>query len=244
MRPGIGEDLDRLGATAKRAMPPALLLAFVSAGLLAASSLALAPFQAGVFVLAILLVWFHAVFIAALTWQQVHPGRPILRCAGSPGLVAGAILAVPILAFALLDMFGASYFCADGAAHDRSAIPDWPWLWIGWAVLALGALPARAVGLIVGERPPLLPLWRRFVLALPFAPLLWLFGSVFEWRQVSCAPPFDNPGWGLFEGGMFLFPLLGLFWFTASLSLAVHSAASVDPEVARPRATGVDGSSG
>ena len=223
------DDFDRLGRATLETFVPAILLALASAltlGLLAAvgGSLPLAGF-----VLFGLFFWFHGVFIAAIAWKQLKPARPLLRTVRSPGLPAGAILALPILAFALLDAWGSAYFCAEGRAHDLNAVPDLPWLWIGWACFVLTALPARAVGLVIGEQPPLVPLWRRALLALPFTPVLWFLGYFFEWpAPVNCSPPFDNPGWGLFEGGMVLLPLLGLFLFVESYSLALLAGASVD----------------
>ena len=220
----ISSDFDRLGAMTASAVPSAVGLAFLSAATL---TLALFPPASMPAVgLIALLVWFHAVFIVTVTWKQLKPGRPLFSCLVSPGLKAGAILAAPIFAFALLDAFGAVYSCAEGLAYGRSPVPNFPWLWIGWTCLALTALPARTIGVAIGEQPPLIPLWRRAILTLPFLPFLWIFGYVFEWREIDCTPPFE--GWGLFEGGLFMIPLLGLFWFVASFSLAVLSAACVD----------------
>ena len=89
------------------------------------------------------------------------------------------------------------------------------------------------IGLVIREQPPLIPIWRRAVLLLPFVPFLWFFGHFFQFREVICTPPFDNPGWGLFEGGLFLLPLLGIYWFVSSFSLGVLSGVSIDQSVPR-----------
>ena len=228
------DDFDRLGRAGLETIVPAILLALASAFTLTALATVGGSLPLAIFVLFALFFWFHGVFIAAIAWKQVKPARSLLRTVLSPGLLAGAILALPILAFAMLDAWGSAYVCADGRVHDRNPVPDLPGLWIGWALLALTAFPGRAIGFVIGEPPPLVPLWRRVLLALPFTPFLWFFGYFFEWREVDCSPPFDDPGWGLFEGGLVLLPLLGLFLFLQSFSLALVSAASVDQPALEP----------
>jgi hypothetical protein len=69
---------------------------------------------------------------------------------------------------------------------------------------------------------------RRLLPLLAFLPLVLLLGLPFERHVPNCVPPFD--GWGMFEGGAVLWPLLGLFLFVMSFSMAALSAAFVDED--------------
>lgn len=211
-----------------KSLPPALALAFASFATLVLMGYAVAPLAFGVWLIAAALFYFHSVFIAAVAWKQLRPRESIFRCALRPGLAAGAMLVVPILMFALLDAYGASHSCADGAAIRTSSVPNLPWLWIGWAVLTATAFPARCIGAVLREAPPLVPIWRRLLLMVPFVPPILLFGWPFERHVPNCSPPFD--GWGMFEGGAVLWPLLGLFWFALTFSMGWLSAAFVDQD--------------
>jgi hypothetical protein len=182
----------------------------------------------GIWLIGAAFFYAHAVFIAAVAWKQVRPSETIFRCARSPGLAAGALLVLPILMFALLDGIGASYACAEGAARRTSAIPNIPWLWIGWAVLTATAFPARCIGLATGEAPRLVPIGRRLLPMAAFVPPILLFGAPFQRHVPNCSPPFD--GMGLFEGGAVVLPLLGLFWFILSFSMGALSGAFVEED--------------
>jgi len=224
----IGVGMSALAATALRSLPAAIGLFFLSFALLGALGYLLAPFPNRVWPLAAAFLYFHAVFIAAVTWKQMRPSEPALRCVASPGFAAGGLLVLPLLAFALLDVVGASYSCADGRAYRSSSVPNLPWVWIGWAVLTVSALPVRCIAAVVRETPPLVPIGRRLLLMVPFVPPVLFFGFPFQWHLPECSPPFE--GWGFMEGGLVLVPLLGLFLFTLSFSMATLSAAFVDED--------------
>ena len=221
-------DFTRLRDVVVETLGPAIALAFLSLAAVVGLKMLLGPVPGAQWVPYAALVYFHAVFIATIAWKALHRERPLLRCVVRPGLAGGAALTLPILMFALLDLLGASYVCADGAVVWTSPVPNLPWLWIGWSVLTVIALPALCVGLAVGEMPPLIPVRRRLALAAAFVPLVLVTGLVFEWRAPDCTPPFD--GWGFMEGGMVLVPLVGLFWFVLSFSMAALSAAFVDQD--------------
>ena len=215
-------------AAAVKALPAAVGLSFLSFALLSAFGYLVAPFAFGVWLIGAALLYVHGVFIAALAWKQMQPAQSVFRCVRSPGLAAGALLALPILMFVLLDGKGASYSCADGLAYRDSLVPDLPWLWIGWAALTATAFPARCIGVVIRDAPPLVPIGRRLLLMLPFLPPVLLTGFPFERHVPNCSPPFD--GLGFMEGGTVIIPLLGLFWFTLSFSMAALSAAFVDQD--------------
>ena len=217
-----------LAAIVAKTLPAATGLACVSFALLVALGYLVAPFALGVWFLAAAFFYFHAVFVASVAWKAMRPSQSVFRCVRTPGLAAGALLLLPILMFALLDGKGASHSCADGAAYGDSLVPKLPWLWIGWALLTAAALPARCIGAVIREAPPLVPIGRRLLHMLPFLPPILLFGLPFQRHTPNCAPPFD--GWGFMEGGAVLFPLLGLFWFSLSFSMAILSAAFVDQD--------------
>jgi len=140
-------------------------------------------------------------------------------------LVSAVFLTLPIWLFIYLESQGTSYFCADGYAHFQSNVPLWPWLWIGWACIALLALPERIMIFVFGGGFELEPLWWRNMLMLPFMLVLYYLGYFFQVREVDCTPPFD--GWGLLEGGMILIPMYLAFTFTLCFSLAMVAAFSI-----------------
>ena len=63
------------------------------------------------------------------------------------------------------------------------------------------------------------------ILTAPITFLVLFLSVPFERKIIDCTPPFD--GWGLFEGGMVLIPLLGLFLFAATLGAAILAATFV-----------------
>lgn len=161
----------------------------------------------------------HALFVALLTDGLIRQSwRPRPRA-----FAAGLLLALPILLFGWLDVSGASYGCADGRVTWRSAVPTAPWAWIGWLVLTLAVLPARLLGHGGAKLEP----WpHRVLMLIPFAVILLVLGTPFQRHRINCTPPFEE-GWGLFEGGAFMIPLLALFLFSMAWSLALVSAAAV-----------------
>jgi hypothetical protein len=218
----------RLGRIWLRAILPGLALA----ALLFAAQIGLIPIvgqltlgfdddlaSAPTFGLLLVGAFAHALFITLLTDILVrrswHPrGRAVL---------AALVLTLPISLFAVLDLSGASYGCADGRVTELGSVPLWPWAWIGWLLLATSALPARILGHSAAAIEP----WpERIMMLTPFALVILLTGAPFQRRTADCTPPFDG-GWGLFEGGMVTIPLLALFFFSMAFSLAVLSAAAV-----------------
>jgi hypothetical protein len=234
----VGADIARLLRTIGRTILPAIVLAGLSAALLfpiGTSTAAISGSIAGWLIVALFL-WFHGIFIAALVWQRIKSATPLAKLLLHPGMAAGAILALLLAPFAWLDSAGASTPCADGLPGARSGVPNLPWLWIGWLLLALTAAPARALGLVAGEQPRLIPVPRRLLLAVLVSPVILISGFVFQWRTPDCARPVECCG--LFEGGLVVLPLLGLFLFLASYTLAALCAASVAPDIANPHGAG------
>lgn len=221
---------DRLAGLTGRAVAPALGLALLSAATLLplAWIAGLLSGGSGFTPIALLLLcWLHGVFIVTLTARLLEPQRGLLGALAGPGLRGGSIMGVALLAFAALDAAGSGYSCADGAAYGRSAVPMLPWLWIGWLLLNLFAVPTRlAAPSAVHSRGIMIWQWRILLLT-PFALVVLLLGQPFQDRVVDCTAPFE--GYGLFEGGLVLLPLLGLFWFVASTTMAVLAAAYLNP---------------
>ena len=122
----------------------------------------------------------------------------------------------------------ASYGCAEGRMfRHNAAVPFLPWLWIGWFVLTAFAIPARMLAWLRKTQFVMMSAGRRFIWLLIGAFPVWLFGFVFQNRTVDCSRPQEM--WGLFEGGVIAIPLLGIFLFVASTSMAMLSAAYVRP---------------
>lgn len=140
-------------------------------------------------------------------------------------IISAAILTAPISLFIYLENQGTSYFCADGYGHFQSNVPLWPWLWIGWACIAILALPERTMIFVFGGGFELEPIWSRIAIMLPFMLVLYYLGYFFQVREVDCTPPFD--GMGLFEGGMILIPMYLGFIFSLGFSLAMISIFSI-----------------
>ncbi len=138
----------------------------------------------------------------------------------------GAALALTAIMVAglWLDGLGNNAMCGDGKMYAPSTLPQLPWAWIGWALLVVTALPSRLLGYPAGR---LLHWSDRVILAAPFAVAVFVTGLPFQRAIDDCE---IVEGWGLFEGGLFLIPLLALFLFTLSFSIAVLSAAFVRPE--------------
>ena len=206
----------RLAEFSARAVGPGLLLASASFLLFLIAGTAFGPASLYVFIL------LHGLFVSAITRFLFDPPASWEVLYDSRVLLAGIGVTLAITPFALLDMEASDFICADGKLRP-SAIPPLPWFLIGWAALLLAAVPTRLLGW--GRQVRLLSLPHRIVLTAPFAILVMLLGKPFLTKRMDCEPPFD--GWGLFEGGLFLLPLLGLFLFVASLSAAVLSATFV-----------------
>ncbi|MEY4270248.1 MAG: hypothetical protein RLZZ58_1464 [Pseudomonadota bacterium] len=223
----------RLGWIWLRAIVPgaalALLLVAVQVGIIVAVGRASAGFDkalASAFAIsaAVLPLLAHALFVTLLADHLICGARWPRR----PRWVAvraGLILAIPIILIGWLDAAGASYGCADGQVFAKSPVPMWPWAWIGWLALAMTALPTCLLRPPAAEREPW---YNRAMLLAPFAVIVLITGLPFQRRSIDCTPPFDG-GWGLFEGGIIMFPLLALFLFSMAFSLAVLSATFVIP---------------
>lgn len=224
----FSHDLERLTKAIEGSIVPAIGLAFLSAATLAFLSLPLGAFLrgAGGLLLLGLFGWFHGIFVVILVWKSIKSNAALLSFVVHPGVAAGAMLAVPFLLFGLLDLMAASDIC------DGGSMPNLPWLWIGWAALALTAAPARAIGLAIGKQPRLIPFRRRVALTALVSPIVMLTGFGFEWRTPDCARRVECCG--LFEGGLIILPLLGLFLFLLVYTLAALSAASIGPDLVRP----------
>ena len=215
----LSASFGRLAEMLRRAIAPGLILAFMSLGSLFVIGAALPVAAPAAFFL------FHGVFVIALTRRLIHPRLRLLKCLDSRSWAGGLLLTAAIGPFVLLDWSSASYSCADGRviASSLSAVPALPWFLIGWLTLTLGAVPTRLACWAKGARLLWLP--QRILMTVPLASLVLFFGLPFERKTIDCTPPFD--GWGLFEGGAILFPLLALFLFSASLSAAALAAAFV-----------------
>lgn len=229
-----GRDLARAFAMAGSTFPFAVGIAFASAAvqLFGTSALheaaeLLAVNDPGELPALILAVWLHAVFIVTVAARATDPSEPASVPLFRAGISGGTILAAPILLFALLDSAGSAILCADGKVWRNSVVPDWPWLWIGWLSLALLGIPARILNAVASSSRPLLPFTRRLLVAAPAIPLIWLLGAAFQAPAADCDQLLS---FGLFEGGLFLLPLLGLFWFVSSFTLAIHGATSLSPD--------------
>ena len=177
------------------------------------------------FLLVPVFFWAHAIFVILVA----HAALPKAERYGSARstLLASIPLAVIFFGIAALDGAGADYFCAEGQLHRQGRIPMWPWAWIGWAAVSLLALPLRFTAWLSKHPIKLAPLWHRPLMMLPFAAPVVLFGWPFQIRQIDCVGP--QEGWGLFEGGMAAWPLLGVFLFAMSTTMAILTAAYVRP---------------
>ena len=186
-----------------------------------------------------MLILLHTVFIAVLAARLLDGSKSSFRHLMSRDVVVNSgKLALCFLPFVLLDIYSSSYRCADGKAYDVSAIPMLPWLWIGWLILnALGSTARFGVStaLQVHRRDTIFD--RVFAMAIFTIPV-FLFGFVFQMRRIDCTPPFD--GFGLFEGGIVLIPLLAAFWFFMSASSAIIAAVCAAPPVVISVTEGVD----
>lgn len=170
-------------------------------------------------------VWAHALFVLMVTDAARPKQRP--PRAFSTMLVASIPLAALFLIFSVLDVTGAAHGCGDGRVfRHNDAIPFLPWLWIGWLALTAFAAPARLLAWLRKAQFRIMPAWQRLILLALGAAPVWLFGYVFQNRTLECGP---QEMWGLMEGGMIAFPLLGVFLFTACTSMAMLSAAFVQP---------------
>ncbi|MEQ1687469.1 MAG: hypothetical protein ABL874_02725 [Sphingopyxis sp.] len=184
-----------------------------------------------------LLILLHTLFIAAIATRLLDGTKSIFRHLYSrDAIVNGAMLALCFLPFVLLDIFSSSYGCADGKAYDVSVIPMLPWLWIGWLILNATGITARlgVPRIYQGNRRD--TIYDRLFAIVPFAIPVLLFGYTFQIRSIDCTPPFD--GFGFFEGGIVLFPLLGAFWFFMSVSSAIIAAICAAPPLVLSPASG------
>lgn len=163
----------------------------------------------------------HGLFVVLLTRYLLREPLRLGRREWGTALVLAAIMFAAIG----LDWLGTNAMCGDGKMYEASTLPQLPWAWIGWGLLAVTALPSRLLG-YPAER---LMHWSdRTILAAPFAVAVFVTDLPFQRAIGDCE---IVEGWGLFEGGLFLIPLLALFLFTLSFSIAVLSAAFVRPEV-------------
>lgn len=162
----------------------------------------------------------HGLFVTLLMRRLL---REPWRC-GWRQLGTAFILAAIMFGGIWLDGLGTNAICADGKMRVPSTLPQLPWAWIGWALLVGTALPSRLLGYPAAR---LLHWSDRVILAAPFAAAVFVTGLPFQRAIGDCE---IVEGWGLFEGGLFLIPLLALFLFTLSFSIAVLSAAFVRPE--------------
>ena len=204
----------RLARLTAYAILPALGLAIASTALILGLSRVM-PFM-----LAVLPLPAHGLFVVLLARHLL--GEP-LRLGWRDWSTAFALAAIMFGAI-WLDQLGTNAMCGDGRMYEPSTLPQLPWAWIGWGLLVVSALPSRLLG-YPAQR--LLPWPERVILAAPFAAAVLFTGMPFQRAIDDCA---IIEGWGLFEGGLFLIPLLALFLFTLSFSIAVLSAAFVRPE--------------
>jgi hypothetical protein len=166
-------------------------------------------------------LWAHALFVLIIAGASAR--KPLATPQLHHVFIASAPLSIIFAVLAWLDNAGAAYSCAEGQVINRAGMPMLPWIWIGWGLLTLFAIPSRLTAWVEGKSQKLAPLWQRALLTLMVSPLIWFFGYVFQVRTIDCTRPME--GWGMFEGGMVMFPLLGLFLFTLSTSLAILSGA-------------------
>lgn len=155
----------------------------------------------------------HAFFIVTLTdlgMRSLMRQGTTLRGSFRIGALGGAVLSLPILLFWL--------------AGQWRPIADLPWLVIGWVAVTGLALPARIVARLRRRRFVALPWRQQLPVALPCLALVMLTA----WPTQSL----EGEGWGLFEGGMILFPLLGLGLFLASFTCALLSALTARAQTA------------
>jgi hypothetical protein len=162
----------------------------------------------------------HGLFVVLLTRYLL---REPLRLGWRQWGTALFLTAVMVAAI-WLDDLGTNAMCGDGRIYAPSTLPQLPWAWIGWALLVVTALPSRLLGYPAAR---LLHWSDRVILAAPFAAAVFVTGLPFQ-RAIGDCEIVER--WGLFEGGLFLIPLLALFLFTLSFSIAVLSAAFVRPE--------------
>lgn len=206
----LSKCFERVLTMTGRAALPAMGLAIVSALTLIFVGFLLAPVAAIGFVL------LHGVFVIALARNLLN--EPLAVALTRPKTwLGGAILAILILPFVWLDSLAANYSCADGQIYNRSIVPALPWFLIGLVLLNALALPTRLA--LWRARTRLLRLPERIILTAAMVPPVIVLGFPFERKAFDCTAPFE--GWGLFEGGLFLIPLLGLFLFAASGMTAV-----------------------
>jgi hypothetical protein len=208
---GQGSRLVRLTADA---ILPGLGLAIASTALLIGFG-----FVAPVLLIALTLPA-HGLFVVLLTRYLLR--EPVRL--GWRQLGTAIALAAIMFAAVWLDGLGTNAMCGDGKMYAPSTLPQLPWAWIGWGLLAVTALPSRLLGYPAEH---LLHWSHRTVLAAPFAVAVFVTGLPFQRAIDDCA---IVEGWGLFEGGLFLIPLFALFLFTMSFSIAVLSAAFVRPD--------------
>lgn len=225
----FGTSFARLGKMTGRAILPGFGFAFVSLITLFASSSALALIAPAGLADATTILTFafffiiHGVFVIAIARKLLAADIGIVHALSWSSWRGGILLALAIAPFVLLDLKAASYSCADGKAYDVSTVPQLPWFLIGWAVPTVSGIPTRLA--CWGQQLRILWWPQRVILTAPIAfPVLFL-SVPFERKIIDCTPPFD--GWGLFEGGMVLIPLLGLFLFAATLGAAILAATFV-----------------
>lgn len=162
----------------------------------------------------------HGLFVTLLTRRLL---REPWRC-GWRQLGTAFILAAIMFGGIWLDGLGTNAICTDGKMQVPNSLPQLPWAWIGWGVLVMTALPARLLGYPAAR----LVHWSdRTILAAPFAVAVLVTGLPFQYAVEDCA---IIERWGVLEGGLFLLPLLALFLFTMSFSLAILNAAFVRPD--------------
>lgn len=175
--------------------------------------------DASMIFLAVIFLWTHALFVLLVT-EGATP-KELRKARLSSVLIASVPLMLVFLAIAALDSSGANYSCAEGRVINAPIAPALPWAWIGWFALVIWAFPARLLAWATGQTPRLAPLLHRIVFAALISPIILIFGYPFEVRVVDCTLPHE--GWGFFEGGAVMIPLLGLFLFSMVTSLAMLS---------------------
>ncbi|MGB3847775.1 MAG: hypothetical protein WA940_18035 [Sphingopyxis sp.] len=204
----------RLAGLTASAILPAFGLAIASTILIVGLSFVMP------FLMVVLPLPAHGLFVVLLTRHLLHEPLHLGWRESSVALGLAAIMFAAIW----LDQLGTNARCGDGRMYEPSTLPQLPWAWIGWGLLVVTALPSRLLGYPARR---LLSWPERVILAAPFAAAVLFTGLPFQRAIDDCA---IIEGWGLFEGGLFLIPLLALFLFTLSFSIAVLSAAFVRPE--------------
>ncbi len=145
-----------------------------------------------------------------------------------PWLGATVLLAAVAMVFVKLDAEGSSYFCAEGELQSTGRVPLWPWVLIGWTVIAALSLPERFFGLFDGQPSKLRPIWQRLLLLPAGFVFAALPGVIFQVRQIDCVNP-NRPDFGMMDGGIVFGPAFAIFGYALCSSIAILSAAARDP---------------